>query len=99
MDNEILLTACAIIPGLMERRREEGYTDESMVHEAFRLATDYFLHNRKISDMAESDNSSASPVQQLKAEIADLNESIKLDSDLIINKINVSEKLRQLSAD
>ncbi|RPH88524.1 MAG: hypothetical protein EHM66_00515 [Deltaproteobacteria bacterium] len=41
----------------------------------------------------------ANSLQQLKAEIAALNASIKLSSgDLFINKINVSERLRQLSA-
>jgi len=58
MDNEIVLTACAIIPGLMERRREQGYSDDYAVHEAYRLAEDYFSHTRKTSkENIESPNS------------------------------------------
>lgn len=47
----------------------------------------------------EKFNSSVSTInQQLKAEIATLNASIKLSNgDLFINRINVSERLRQLS--
>jgi|WetSurMetagenome_2_1015567.scaffolds.fasta_scaffold970700_2 hypothetical protein len=47
----------------------------------------------------EAIEASSNSLQQLKAEIAALNASIKLSSgDLFINKINVSERLRQLSA-
>ena len=43
--NEMVLRlACAILPGLMERRRENSYTDYGAIHEAFRLSQDWFCH-------------------------------------------------------
>ena len=38
MNKEILKLACSIIPGIMNRERQPGYSDEGAVWEAFHIA-------------------------------------------------------------
>ena len=89
MDNKIVLTACAIIPALMERRHEYRYSDESAIHEAYRLAEDYFSHTRKTPDAPPDSQNHTST---LKSQIADA-----VCAELLISKHEAHYK-RVLSA-
>lgn len=54
INEQELQLACAVLPGLMSRYGQEGYTDSSAIYEAFSLARDCLNEIRKTSDTVES---------------------------------------------
>jgi hypothetical protein len=80
--NEMVLRlACAILPDLMERRRENSYTDCGAIQEAFRLSQDWFCHQieptaKAVEAGATEAAGEPSAVQQLKPKMPSYDEVV-----------------------
>lgn len=70
LDETAMQLACAILPGLMSRYGESGYSDTGAIHEAFRLANERINEICKATEAVEAGPSTSEPtVEQIADEM------------------------------